>query len=201
MPFEMEQFKTEGFELFISSWNERLASTGIHQELPSQKHEFWRTLRPRSTVDLSKHSALLQGVSLARYDTYLVLTALLYTNSLFESKDLIIGHNLPGHFFNDANPAQQRFSRELLDSLNLNQPLCLIDEYFENFEINTICYEQLRKAVPTWHDAFHELEAVTNFTSAPRSASQLPSSLLYFIPQLFSEKQIIEQCNHLSALY
>ncbi|MEJ6476858.1 hypothetical protein [Pseudoalteromonas piscicida] len=201
MSFEMEQYKTEGFELFMSSWKARLAGASA-QSLPHNHHDFWRAMRTRYAIDLSKQSALLQNVSLARYDTYLVLTALLYTNSLFESGDLIVGYNLPGHFFSaQGSDTRPCLSRSLLDSLKLNQPLCLVDEYFEHFEINTLAYERLSNANPSWHEVNSELGNIVSLVSNERTEQQLSTGLLHFIPQLFSGKQVAEQLNHLSEFY
>ncbi|AXQ98266.1 hypothetical protein WLQ65_02450 [Pseudoalteromonas piscicida] len=200
MSFEVDQFKTEGFELFMSSWKSRLAGAGA-QDLSQNQHYFWRTMRNRCAIDLCKQSELLQGVSLARYDAYLILTALLYTNSLYASSDLIIGYNLPDHFFtNNSLEARHCFSRELLDSLKLTQPLFLVDEYFENFEINSVAYDKLNEANPVWHDISSELGALPSLANTTRSEHQLSLNLLYFVPKLFSDKQLAEQVNYLAEI-
>ncbi|MDP4486777.1 MULTISPECIES: hypothetical protein [Pseudoalteromonas] len=197
MSFEVDQFKTQGFELFMSSWKSSLVGAGA-RDLSQNQHCFWRTMRSRCAIDLSKQSELLQGVSLARYDTYLILTALLYTNSLYASSDLIIGYNLPDHFFtSNSSEARQSFSRELLDSLKLTQPLFLVDEYFENFEFNTIAYDKLNEANPVWHDISSELGTLPSLVNTTRSEHQLSLNLLHFVPKLFSGKQLAEQVNYL----
>ncbi|TMN39880.1 hypothetical protein [Pseudoalteromonas sp. S2755] len=200
MSFEVEQFKTQGFELFISSWRSRLAGAGAW-DLSQNPHYFWRTMRSQCAIDLSKQSELLQGVSLARYDTYLILTALLYTNSLYASSDLIIGYNLPNHFFSsNSSEARQSFSRELLDSLKLTQPLLLVDEYFENFEFNTVAYDKLNEANPVWHDISSELGTLPSLVNTTRSEHQLSLNLLHFVPKLFSGKQLAEQIKYLAEI-
>ncbi|MCG9761479.1 MULTISPECIES: hypothetical protein [Pseudoalteromonas] len=200
MSFEVDQFKTQGFELFMSSWRSRLAGAGA-RDLSLDQHYFWRTMRSRFAIDLSKQSELLQGVSLARYDTYLILTALLYTNSLYESSDLIVGYNLPDHFFTtNSSEARHCFSRELLDSLKLTQSLVLVDEYFENFEFNTIAYEKLNEDNPVWHDISSELGTLPSLVNTTRSEHQLSLNLLHFVPKLFSGRQLAEQINYLAEI-
>ena len=184
---------SDNFTRFLGGWMNRLAGAGANK-LPKDRQLFWQQVSSLCALDLRQGSPLLGLSQDAEYSTYLILTTLLYTNSLFADDDFIVAYGIPSSLMLSQGGDTANINQALLDSLQLSQPLMLICENMEHCSYNTKVHQVLSAANPNWHEVKAELSRPLTTDNDQQLSSK--SDEAYFAPflaQLFSGRQIKAQ--------
>lgn len=190
----VNQVANHHLALFLDGWMRRLAGAGA-KNLPPSKQLFWQQVSSQCALNLRPDSPLLGLSSNAEYSTYLILTTLLYTNSLFAKDDFIVAYGIPSSLMQRHDDfTHSTINQALLDSLQISQPLMLISENMERYSYNSNVHKMLSAANPNWHEVKSELSKP--ITALADQHLHDKSDEAYFAPlvaQLFSGKQIKAQ--------